>query len=51
MTVGEVAEIVRRAAPFSGLPDSALDAVLDMLAGAIRPMRSPNFVRGSSGTG
>jgi ATP-dependent Lhr-like helicase len=31
--VAEVAEIVRRAAPFSGLPDSALDAVLDMLAG------------------
>ena len=33
LTVAEVAEIVRRAAPFSGLPDSALDAVLDMLAG------------------
>jgi ATP-dependent Lhr-like helicase len=33
LTVAEVAEIVRQAAPFSGLPDSALDAVLDMLAG------------------
>jgi ATP-dependent Lhr-like helicase len=33
LTVPDVAEIVRRAAPFSGLPDSALDAVLDMLAG------------------
>ncbi|HET7378905.1 MAG TPA: DEAD/DEAH box helicase, partial [Gaiellales bacterium] len=33
LTVAEVAEIVRRAAPFSGLPDSALDAVLDMLTG------------------
>src|SRR6185369_15595196 len=28
-TIAEVAEIVRRADPFSGLPDSALDAVLD----------------------
>ena len=33
MTVSEVDEMVRRAAPFSGLPASALNAVLDMLAG------------------
>ena len=33
MTVTEVDELVRRAAPFSGLPASALTAVLDMLAG------------------
>ncbi len=33
LTVDEVDEIVRQAAPFSGLPRSALDAVLDMLAG------------------
>jgi ATP-dependent Lhr-like helicase len=33
LTVTEVADIVRRAAPFAGLPDSALEAVLDMLAG------------------
>jgi ATP-dependent Lhr-like helicase len=32
-TVTELANLVRRAAPFAGLPDSALDAVLDMLAG------------------
>ncbi|MDT4974624.1 MAG: ATP-dependent helicase Lhr and Lhr-like helicase, partial [Pseudonocardiales bacterium] len=32
-TVDEVDEIVRRAAPFAGLPRSALEAVLDMLAG------------------
>ncbi|HTW21628.1 MAG TPA: DEAD/DEAH box helicase [Mycobacteriales bacterium] len=32
-TVGELAAVVRRAAPFAGLPDSALDATLDMLAG------------------
>ena len=32
-TVSTVAAIVRRAAPFAGLPDSALHAVLDMLAG------------------
>ncbi len=29
----DLAELVRRAAPFAALPDSALDAVLDMLAG------------------
>ena len=33
MTVDEVDELVRRAAPFAGLPRSALEAVLDMLAG------------------
>ncbi|HYU65764.1 MAG TPA: DEAD/DEAH box helicase, partial [Jatrophihabitantaceae bacterium] len=33
LTVDTVAEIVQRAAPFAGLPRSALDAVLDMLAG------------------
>jgi ATP-dependent Lhr-like helicase len=33
VTVDEVEELVRRAAPFSGLPRSALEAVLDMLAG------------------
>ena len=32
-TVGALAEVVRRAAPFAALPDSALHAVLDMLAG------------------
>ncbi|MGO1053103.1 ATP-dependent helicase [Crossiella sp. CA198] len=32
-TVTEVAALVRRAAPFAALPDSALNAVLDMLAG------------------
>src|SRR5262249_32605938 len=32
-TVGDLARLVRRAAPFAGLPDSALQAVLDMLAG------------------
>jgi ATP-dependent helicase Lhr and Lhr-like helicase len=32
-TVESVAALVRRAAPFAGLPDSALHAVLDMLAG------------------
>jgi ATP-dependent Lhr-like helicase len=32
-TVDELANLVRRAAPFSALPDSALHAVLDMLAG------------------
>ncbi|MEV4601443.1 ATP-dependent helicase [Amycolatopsis sp. NPDC049253] len=32
-TVPEVAALVRRAAPFSALPDDALHAVLDMLAG------------------
>ncbi|HEY0640680.1 MAG TPA: DEAD/DEAH box helicase, partial [Pseudonocardiaceae bacterium] len=32
-TVGELATLVRRAAPFAGLPDSALHAVLDMLSG------------------
>ena len=31
--VAELATLVRRAAPFAGLPDSALHAVLDMLAG------------------
>ncbi|AHI00076.1 hypothetical protein KALB_6717 [Kutzneria albida DSM 43870] len=31
--VGELAGLVRRAAPFAGLPDSALNAVLDMLSG------------------
>ncbi|MGI8762180.1 MAG: ATP-dependent helicase [Jatrophihabitantaceae bacterium] len=33
VTVDGVAELVRRAAPFAGLPRSALEAVLDMLAG------------------
>jgi ATP-dependent Lhr-like helicase len=32
-TVDELATLVRRAAPFSALPQSALDAVLDMLSG------------------
>ncbi|MFB9430877.1 ATP-dependent helicase [Streptoalloteichus tenebrarius] len=32
-TVDELAAVVRRAAPFAALPDSALHAVLDMLAG------------------
>ncbi|HET9140109.1 ATP-dependent helicase [Actinophytocola sp.] len=32
-TVEEIATLVRRAAPFAALPDSALHAVLDMLAG------------------
>lgn len=32
-TVDGLAAVVRRAAPFAGLPDSALHAVLDMLAG------------------
>lgn len=32
-TVPAVAALVRRAAPFAGLPDSALHAVLDMLSG------------------
>ncbi|MGY1662438.1 ATP-dependent helicase [Geodermatophilus sp. SYSU D00705] len=32
-TVDEVAELVRRSAPFASLPESALHAVLDMLAG------------------
>jgi ATP-dependent Lhr-like helicase len=32
-TVPDLAAVVRRAAPFAGLPDSALYAVLDMLAG------------------
>jgi ATP-dependent Lhr-like helicase len=32
-TVGELSELVRRAAPFAALPDDALHAVLDMLAG------------------
>ncbi|APU23020.1 helicase family protein [Actinoalloteichus sp. GBA129-24] len=32
-SVAELAALVRRAAPFTGLPDSALHAVLDMLAG------------------
>ncbi|NYI85840.1 ATP-dependent helicase [Saccharopolyspora hordei] len=31
--VSQLAAVVRRAAPFAGLPDSALTAVLDMLAG------------------
>ena len=33
LTVGEIDQLVRRAAPFAGLPASALTAVLDMLAG------------------
>ncbi|MGI8679809.1 MAG: ATP-dependent helicase [Jatrophihabitans sp.] len=33
VTVDEVEDLVRRAAPFAGLPRSALEAVLDMLAG------------------
>ncbi|HWN36674.1 MAG TPA: ATP-dependent helicase [Pseudonocardia sp.] len=32
-TVRELADLVRRAAPFAALPDSALHATLDMLAG------------------
>ena len=32
-TVEELATVVRRAAPFAALPDSALNATLDMLAG------------------
>ena len=32
-TVSALAEVVRRAAPFAALPDSALHSVLDMLAG------------------
>ncbi|HEY0499795.1 MAG TPA: ATP-dependent helicase [Kutzneria sp.] len=32
-SVTELASVVRRAAPFAGLPDSALNSVLDMLAG------------------
>ncbi|MGQ0480834.1 MAG: ATP-dependent helicase [Pseudonocardia sp.] len=32
-TVEQVADLVRRAAPFAALPDSALHATLDMLAG------------------
>ncbi|MDD7964215.1 ATP-dependent helicase [Actinomycetospora lemnae] len=32
-SVDELTALVRRAAPFAGLPDSALGAVLDMLAG------------------
>ncbi|MGH3941382.1 MAG: ATP-dependent helicase [Pseudonocardiaceae bacterium] len=32
-TVGDLAALVRRAAPYAALPDSALHAVLDMLAG------------------
>src|SRR6185437_15967307 len=33
VTVDEVEQLMRRAAPFSGLPRSALEATLDMLAG------------------
>jgi ATP-dependent Lhr-like helicase len=33
VTVDEVEELMRRTAPFAGLPRSALEAVLDMLAG------------------
>ncbi len=33
VTVDDVENLVRRAAPFAGLPRSALEAVLDMLAG------------------
>jgi len=32
-SVNDLSALVRRAAPFAGLPDSALGAVLDMLAG------------------
>jgi len=32
-TVSELAGVIRRAAPFAGLPDSALHSVLDMLSG------------------
>ncbi|QUQ72089.1 ATP-dependent helicase [Kutzneria sp. CA-103260] len=32
-SVTELASVVRRAAPFAGLPESALNSVLDMLAG------------------
>src|SRR5262249_31397704 len=32
-SVSDLAALVRRAAPFAGLPASALDATLDMLAG------------------
>src|SRR6201999_220914 len=33
LTVDELEALIRRAAPFAGLPRSALEAVLDMLAG------------------
>jgi ATP-dependent Lhr-like helicase len=33
MSVADVADVVRRAAPFAGLPASALEATLDMLSG------------------
>ncbi len=33
LTVEEIGALVRRAAPYAGLPESALHAVLDMLAG------------------
>ncbi len=33
LTVDEIGALVRRAAPYAGLPESALHAVLDMLAG------------------
>jgi ATP-dependent Lhr-like helicase len=32
-TVSDLADVVRRAAPFAGLPQSVLEAVLDMLSG------------------
>jgi ATP-dependent Lhr-like helicase len=32
-TVSDLARVLRRAAPFAGLPDNPLEAVLDMLAG------------------
>ena len=44
--------LVRRAAPFAALPDSALHAVLDMLCRAgTRRRSSPSCGRGSPGTG
>ena len=49
-TVDDVAAVVRRSAAFSSLPDSALHAVLDMLAGRYPPTPSPSCDRGSPGT-
>jgi ATP-dependent Lhr-like helicase len=48
--LAELAAVVRRAAPFAALPESALHAVLDMLAGATRPRSSASCERGSPGT-
>ncbi|MEA2142277.1 MAG: ATP-dependent helicase Lhr and Lhr-like helicase, partial [Solirubrobacteraceae bacterium] len=54
-TVDELAAVVRRAAPFAALPQSALDAVLDMLSGRypsddfaeLRPRLTYDRVNGS----